>query len=158
MTLSEIERQIEELLFMQQEHELSDDDIRDTLDALLLDRNDKIDNIAIYIKHLKAMAIGTKEIEREYAARRQSYENKAERLIKYLSYFLDGDKYESPKTKITWKKSEQVVVDDIDKLGKQFMRVKETVEPDKGLIKEVIKTGAEVEGAHLEIKNNISVK
>ena len=158
MTLYEIDRRIDDFLSYAEDIELSEDEIKDTLDSLMMDRAEKIDNIACYYKNLAAEAEAIKLEEVKLRDRRQAIDNKADRVKAYLDRALAGNRFESARVKVTYRKSEQVVVEDLDKLGKQFLRIKQTVEPDKSLIKEVIKTGAEVEGAHLEVKNNISVK
>ena len=158
MTLYEIDRRIDDFLSYAEDIELSEDEIKDTLDSLMMDRAEKIDNIACFYKNLAAEAEAIKLEEVKLRDRRQAIDNKADRVKSYLDRALAGNRFESARVKVTYRKSEQVVVEDLDKLGKQFLRIKQTVEPDKSLIKEVIKTGAEVEGAHLEVKNNISVK
>ena len=52
MTLYEIDQQINEFLIFAQEQELTEDEIKDTLNSLVMDRVDKIDNIACYYKNL----------------------------------------------------------------------------------------------------------
>lgn len=158
MTLYEIDRRIDDFLSYAEDIELSEDEIKDTLDSLMMDRAEKIDNIACFYKNLAAEAEAIKLEEVKLRDRRQAIDNKADRVKAYLDRALAGNRFESARVKVTYRKSEQVVVEDLEKLGKQFLRIKQTVEPDKGLIKEVIKTGAEVEGARLEVKNNISVK
>ncbi len=158
MTLYEIDRRIDDFLSYAEDIELSEDEIKDTLDSLMMDRAEKIDNIACFYKNLAAEAEAIKLEEVKLRDRRQAIDNKADRVKSYLDRALAGNRFESARVKVTYRKSEQVVVEDLEKLGKQFLRIKQTVEPDKSLIKEVIKTGAEVEGAHLEVKNNISVK
>ena len=158
MTLYEIDRRIDDFLSYAEDIELSEDEIKDTLDSLMMDRAEKIDNIACYYKNLAAEAEAIKLEEVKLRDRRQAIDSKADRVKAYLDRALAGNRFESARVKVTYRKSEQVVVEDLDKLGKQFLRIKQTIEPDKSLIKEAIKTGAEVEGAHLEVKNNISVK
>ena len=158
MALYDIDRRIDDFLRYAEDMELSEDEIRDTLDSLMMDRAEKIDNIACYYKDLIAFAESVRIEEVKLRDKRQAVEIRAERLKSYLDRALAGNRFESARVKVTYRKSEQVVVEDLDKLGKQFLRIKQTIEPDKSLIKEAIKTGAEVEGARLEVKNNISVK
>ena len=47
-------------------------------------------------------------------------------------------------------------MDDMDALKPEFLRIKK--EPDKTAIKEVLKAGAAVAGAHLEDKQSMSIK
>lgn len=58
--------------------------------------------------------------------------------------------------KISYRKSESVVVEDVNELERGFCKVK--LEADKTAIKAAIKAGQEVKGAYLETKNNIQIK
>ena len=69
---------------------------------------------------------------------------------------LDGQKWKSTKAVVSYRKTQSVVVDDLTALKPEFLRVK--TEPDKTAIKEVLKAGAEVAGAHLEERQSMSIK
>lgn len=64
----------------------------------------------------------------------------------------------TPTLKVSFRKSESVLITDISELESRFIRVKTTKEPDKTSIKEAIKNGESVLGAELVTKNNIQVK
>lgn len=59
---------------------------------------------------------------------------------------------------ISYRASEQTVIDNEFELPEQFINVKEVRTPNKTAIKEAIKSGEEVPGAHLERKKNIQIK
>lgn len=59
---------------------------------------------------------------------------------------------------ISYRASEQTVIDNEFELPEQFINVKEVRTPNKTAIKEAIKAGEEVPGAHLERKKNIQIK
>lgn len=128
------------------------------LEALQVQREEKLDNIGAYIKNLLAEAKMLKEEEAALKARREAKERKAESLKNYLATALDGEKFESARVACSWRKSEAVAVDDIELLPDEYKVEKTTYTADKAKIKEALKAGAEVRGAWLETKNNLQIK
>lgn len=59
---------------------------------------------------------------------------------------------------ISFRNTEQTVIDDEDLIPEEFIRAKITYEPDKLKIKEAIKQGKEVQGAHIESVRKIQIK
>jgi hypothetical protein len=59
---------------------------------------------------------------------------------------------------ISFRLSEQTIIDDETKLTDEFLIIKTTKAPDKTKIKNAIKSGIEIDGAHIEQKNNIQIK
>lgn len=59
---------------------------------------------------------------------------------------------------ISYRASEQTVIDDELSLPEEYLTVKTTYTPNKTAIREAIKAGKEVPGAHLEQKKNIQIK
>lgn len=59
---------------------------------------------------------------------------------------------------ISYRASEQTVIDDELSLPEEYLTVKTTYTPNKTAIKEAIKAGKEVPGAHIERKKNIQIK
>lgn len=59
---------------------------------------------------------------------------------------------------ISFRKSEQTIIDDEALLPKEYLTEKVSYEPNKTKIKEAIKRGVEVQGAHIEVKNNLQIK
>lgn len=59
---------------------------------------------------------------------------------------------------ISFRKSEQTIIDDENILPKDFLVEKVTYSPDKAKIKAAIKAGQEVQGARLQVKQNIQIR
>ena len=91
-------------------------------------------------------------------ARSESKKKKAESLKYYLSDILGGDRFESARNKISWRRSDEVSITDAAKIPSEYTTVKTEVSINKANIKIAIKTGAVVEGAELVYKNNIQIK
>jgi hypothetical protein len=126
------------------------------LDTLQMERDEKIENVALYIKNLKAEAEAIGEEAKRLTERKRVAENKAKRLTTYLQDCLHGEKFKTPKVAISYRKSIQTVVTDIEALPRMFVKVKE--EPDKTGIKKAINSGIKVEGAHLEETVSMQLK
>jgi len=134
----------------------------DAFEALQMERTQKIENIACWIKDLTADAAAIREEEKSLADRRRSMENKAENLKNYLSRFLgDGEKYSSARCALSWRKSTKVEVDlqelYKDPLSENYLLYRDP-EPNKTAIKEAIKAGFTVNGCELIENNNLQIK
>ncbi len=125
-------------------------------EKLNLDLDTKIKNIALWIVNLRSDAEQLEEQEKKFRERKTSAKNKAEYLKNLLDGFLSGEKRSYPEVVISYRKSEQVTVDEDAKLDDRFLRIK--AEIDKTALKDALKHGESIEGARLEVKNNIQIK
>lgn len=128
------------------------------LDALFMEKNQKIENIALWIKNLQADALAYKAEKDAFAARQKAAENKVESLKAWLVSALGGQKFSTTKCAVSFRKSEAVQVDDVNSIPAEWTRIKTTIEPDKTAIKAAIKAGQEITGCKLVENTNISIK
>lgn len=124
---------------------------------LQMERNQKIENIVLWIKNLVAEAAALKAEKDSFAEREKTAKNKAESLKKYLDTILQGQALKTTKFAVSYRKSEQTVIDDLSAIPAEFLKEVQP-EADKTAIKAAIKAGAEIAGAHIEEKMNISIK
>ena len=82
----------------------------DKLNELQLERDTKIENVACWIKDLKAEAEAIKAEKLALAERQKAAENKAESLKKWLAYALDGEKFSTARCSVSFRKTESVEV------------------------------------------------
>lgn len=127
------------------------------LASLQIDRKDKIENIALYIKNLRADAAAYKAEKDEFAYRQKVAENKAESLTEYLASILSGEKVKADRFSISYRKSQSVAITDSDSVPDDY-KIKQEPKIDKVAIKKAIKDGAEIAGAKLVDKQNIVIK
>ena len=160
MTLWEVDKRIRDILEngMHIDEETGEVLLPEDLDSLNIERDEKIEGIALYVKNLKAEAeaIHT-EIDR-LKDREESKKKKAERLIQYLSSILCGKKFETAKTSLSFRKSSVVQINDELLVPEEFMKVKTEKKPDKTAIANRIKSGEFVPGCELVVKNNLQIK
>lgn len=132
---------------------------------LQMEREKKIENMALWYKDLVAEANAIKAEEANLAARRKACENKAERLKAYLSDLLDGGKFKTPRVDCTFRASRSVQIQD----EAEFIRAMEQGQHfeyltykaptvNKTAITQAIKAGQLVPGAELVEKKSISIK
>lgn len=129
----------------------------DKLNELQMERDTKIENVACWIKDLKAEAEALKAEKQALAERQKVAENKMESLKKYLAYALDGKSFKSTRASVTFRKSQAVEIADIYKLDENYLRYKEP-EADKTAIKEALKAGKTVAGATLVENTSVIIK
>lgn len=129
----------------------------EAFDSLQMERDAKIENIALYIKDLRAEAEALKAEKIAFAERQKVAENKVESLKNYLAYALKGQAFKSTKAVVSFRKTQQVDVPDIYALDENFLRYKEP-EADKTAIKEAIKAGQTVKGATLIENTSVIIK
>ena len=134
----------------------------ETFQNLQMERNAKVENVALWIKELTAEAKAIRDEENALAERRKAAENKVERLKEYLVRALDGEKFKTPKVAISYRASEAVDISDgfiewADKNAPELLKYAEP-SPSKTAIKEAIKNGKEIQFATIETKSSIQIK
>ena len=158
MTIYEIDQAIMECV------DLETGEIIDTeqLDKLQMERDAKLENVACWIKDLKAEAEALKNEKQALAERQKVAENKAESLKKWLAYALQGEKFKTPKCAISFRKSEAVEVTDegLNNLMKEHdeLLTYKAPEPNKTAIKQALKDGLSVEGVQLVQNTSTIIK
>ncbi len=127
------------------------------LGQLQLAREDKVEGIALWIKNLLSDVDAIKLEEEKLAQRRKANENKAKNLKEYLSKFLNGQKFKTPKVSISYRKSESVEVTDLSKLDDDYLKFAEPT-VDKTKVKKALKAGTVLQGVSLVENQNIQIR
>ena len=136
------------------------------LDALQMERAQKLEGVALWVKDLKAEAEAVKAEADKLTARKKAIDNKVEGLKTWLLYALGGEKLKTARCNVYQTHSQKVVIDDekamIDMLmsspfGEKFLRIKEP-EIDKNALKDSLKQGYEYEFAHLEDTEGLVIR
>lgn len=162
MTLFEINDAITavfELAVDQESGEIDENQLA-LLDQLEMERNAKIENIACFIKNLKADAAALKAEKDAFAKRQKQAENKVASLSRYLESALNGEKFSTDKCAISFRKTSKIVLNDgftVYDIDTHFLRMKEP-ELDKEAIKAALKAGETVAGVHEESGLSMTVK
>lgn len=130
----------------------------EALDNLLMLKDEKLENIACWIKNLLSDADAIKAEKDALADRESRLRKKAESLQKYLSDSLNGQKFSTARCDVSFRRSETVKVENVNLIPAELLRVKTTVEADKKAIKAAIKEGREISGCKLIENLNIQIR
>ena len=128
---------------------------------LEMQKNIKVENMALWYKSLCAEAEAIKNEISALSQRVKTKENTAQNLKEYLSKILNGQKFESPKCRISYRKSSAVEIENEEYLlvhAKEKYLTKRLPVPNKAVIKEALKDGEKIDGARLVEKQNMTIK
>ena len=129
----------------------------EAIKKLQMERSEKIENIALWIKNELAEAEAIKVEKNKLGNRQKAHENKAQSLKEYLMFNVTEPKFETSKVCLSHRKSTSVDVVDRFKIPKKYLK---EVEPtiDKMTIKKDLKNGIEIPGAALKETNLLIIK
>ena len=136
------------------------------LDALQMERERKLEGVALWIKDMKAEAAAVKEEADKLNARKKALDNKIEGLKTWLLMALDGEKLKTPRCNVYQTHNQRVAVADEPKLisflqtleePEKFLRFKDP-ELKKDEIKKALKDGTIIPGAELEETESVVIK
>ena len=127
------------------------------LTALQMERTEKIEGVALWIKDIKAEIEAVKAEKNAFAERQKLLEKKLDSITEWLKNTLDGQKFSTPKAVVSFRRTESVKVEDVFKLNENFLRYSDPT-PDKAAIKKALKAGETVEGAELVESVSMTVK
>ena len=169
MTLYEIDAQIAALDGAAEDDMLIDAEtgellsVAQALDALRMERETKLENVACWVKNLIAEADAIREEESRLMKRRKAAETKAANLKAWLLAAMtreDGttDKLKTGRVMVSVKRNPPSTVVDDALLPSTYKVAKITYQPNKELIKRELLAGGEVPGAHLEYGRSVVIK
>lgn len=163
MTLYEIEDAILQCVD-QETGEIVDPD---ALTALQMEREKKIENVALWIKDLRAEAEAIGNEVKALTARKKAAENKAESLKAWLAEALAGEIFKTSKVRVSYTHStrlnvidEQSVVDFIQSHYQDPEEFLKYTQPEirKDAVKAEIKMGVQIPGACVEQTESVVIK
>lgn len=128
------------------------------LSALQMERTSKIENVALWIKNLQADANAYKAEKDAFAEREKKALAKVDSLKKWLATACDGQKFNTWRCSVTFRKSERVEVLDETKLPQELLKATCIVQPDKAAIKEALRAGEVIDGCALVTQYNPTIK
>lgn len=130
----------------------------EALDSLIMQRTQKIEAVALWIKNLRADAAAYKAEKMAFYDREKAATKKADQLEAWLEKALQGQKFSTSRCAVTFRKSEKVDITDESLIPKEFLKEAVTYEPDKKAIKQAIKDGMEVSGCVLTENYNAQIR
>lgn len=143
--------------------EINEDVYADIM-QLTTEREEKLENTALYIKNQESDIKGLKNEKKKLEQRIKTKENSISYLKEILFNELKGEKFETPKAVVSFRKSEAVHVDDeFIKYAKthgylDLVNIKVTETANKSELKKLLKAGEKIQFCSLEEKQNIQIK
>jgi hypothetical protein len=152
MTLYDIDQRLLDLVDTES-GEIAD---MEAFEELQMERDRKLEGIALAYKNFMAEANALGEQKKSFAEREKAALNKAEKCRKLLERGLAGQKMETPMVAVSYRKSTAVEITDLDALP--FAYTVTEIVPDKERITAALKNGETVPGAELVARYNIQIK
>lgn len=131
-------------------------DIAEEIKELAIDKERKIEYLALLKKECEYESEALADEIKILQARKKTIENKCVWIKSYLSSVLNGEKFETPRVSISWRKSEILHIDNENLLPPKYYKYTESV--DKIKIKDDLIKGEEILGCKIITKNNIQIK
>lgn len=134
------------------------------LDELQMERTAKLEGVACWVKNLEAEADAIEKEKKALMQREKAARNKAESLKRWLADALQGEKLTTAKTAVSFRRSEAVEFANQDlfvvwasEAHNDLLTYKQP-EPNKTVIKQMLKAGGKLPGVQLVERQNISIK
>lgn len=126
------------------------------LSELQIEREQKLEGVALWIKNLKSDAEAYKAEKDAFAEREKRAKEKAEKLSEWLSVALNGEKMHTNRVAISFRKSEAVEIESEEFIPESCWKVKKEI--SKTAVKSLLKSGENVPGCRLVQNLNIQIK
>ena len=136
------------------------------LTALQMERDRKLEGVALWIKDLNAEAEAVKAEADKLTARKRALDNKIAGLKMWLMIALDGEKLKTPRCNVYQTHNQRLAIEDEQKLisflqtledPERFLKFPEP-ELRKDEIKKALKDDYEIPGATLETTESVVIK
>lgn len=125
------------------------------------DLNETIKNTGLYLFELDSEAQQIDAQIKRLKARKDGMKRRAETLKNLMLDAMTSTglkKVQDPLVTVYLRKSTATIVDNMELIPKDMLRVKVETSPDLVAISKTIKSGIEVPGAHLEERQNVNIK
>ena len=164
--LYEIDADIESCIANGTDPETGEFLMTDLLDALQLERETKLEGVALFVKDTRAEATMIHDEIENLTKRMKRLTRNADGAEEWLSYQLDGNKFSTPRVECVFRKSEVADVDPefIEWAYKQkddmskYITHTESDKPNKQEIRKFLKAGGSLEHCRLVEKRNMTIK
>lgn len=137
----------------------------EALEQLQMDRVQKAENVACWRKNLMALITSIKEEEDALKKRREVYQRKVDSMDNYLSTHFSGEKIETARAVINWRKSTGVEITDEMEAVDYLMHIahEEVLKYkmptiDKKAVKAILEAGEKIPGIMLTDRMNLQIK
>lgn len=158
MNLYEINSKIYECI----DHETGEIINDELLTKLEILKDEKIENICLYIKNLEAENLALKNEIDFFTERKKKNENKIKRLSEYVNNILNGENFKTSKVVVNYRKSKSVETNESfinwALENEPHLLIYKEPTPNKTEIKRLLENGVDLKHAKIVEKNNMKIK
>jgi phage host-nuclease inhibitor protein Gam len=151
-SLYEIDKEIM-ALFDPETGEISD---LDRLDAIIMEREAKIENVVLWQKNEKAYIAALKAEKKSIEERIKQAEKNAERREEWLKKTTNGEPFTTPKCTLTFRTTSSVEVVDLALIPEEFIRT--TITANKEELLKRMRYGEKIPGVSLAYSKSMIIK
>lgn len=134
----------------------------DEWNSIQMEKEEKIENTILVIKNKQYLLDALKSEKNNLDERIKVLTNEIKRLKERVGESLNYQKFETPKCKVSFRKSEAVIIKDESKIPKRFFKTEEVTKFLKDEAKKYLKgikgSDEECDWAELEEHQNIQIK
>ena len=118
---------------------------------------DKVEGLMLWAKNLASDIDALDKEIKALTERKQVKQNRLSSLKDFLASILKGQKFETPRGRISYRKSKQIMIADDAVIPEAYL-IPQEPKVDKRQLKADIEAGAEVAGVNVIEKENIQIK
>lgn len=122
----------------------------------------KVEGVALYLKNQTMLLDGMENEKKNLDERIKSLKNQCDGLKQFLQKAIKeiggNDKFETPKVRVSFRKSESVDIIEEQMIPEKYFDIQTVRKPIKKAIKEAIKKGELIEGAVIKENYNTIIK
>ena len=159
MTLYEMTQEQKQLYELMTSGEIDEEAYADTLEGIGI--ADKIEGYCVVENELSGDLQKIESEIKRLEEKKTTIENSIKRLNLRLGdclHSMNTTKYAAGTYTVYRRETQQIIIDDLKKIPAEFMKTRVSETPNKTLIKECIKAGEEIAGAHLQTNQSITIK
>lgn len=137
----------------------SEDDLEEYSKSLAVQEKNKVNAIVGFLRETELTAESAEIESKRLAEIAKFYKNRTERIKQSVKWAMEAhgiEKIETDMFRVSFRRSESIEVDDVEKLPEQFVVIKKSA--DKKAIKEAINSGETLEGARIVVNKNLQIK
>lgn len=145
--------------FVERMKQEDDTELEEYSKTLAIQEKNKVNAIVGFLRETELTAESAEVESKRLGEIAKYYKNRAERVKQSVKWAMEShgiEKIETDMFRLSFRKSESVEVDDVEKLQDEYVVVKRSA--DKTAIKKAIKDGKNVEGARVIANNNLQIK
>lgn len=145
--------------FIERMKQEDDVELEEFSKTLAIQEKNKVNAIVGFLRETELTAESAEIESKRLADIAKFYKNRVERVKQSVKLAMEShgiEKIETDMFRISFRKSESVLVDDVEVLPAEYVVLKKSA--DKTAIKKAIKDGKNVEGARIIANNNLQIK